>query len=98
LVGIEVGLEYQFGGGGPLALPYVLARTQDGSASYSALAADVAFMRGRRSGERVAVVRPKLPTRAMALRLTRRIADLLTDRKAQRKAARAARSSMARAA
>jgi len=98
LTGIEVGLEYQFGGGGPLALPYVLARTQDGSAAYSALATDVAFMRGRRSGERVAVIRPKLPTRAMALRLTLRIADLLTDKQGQSKKARPARRPVARAA
>ena len=80
LVSIEVGLEYQHGGGGPVGLPYTLLRVQDGSPSYHALARNVAWMRGREPGERVAVVRPKLPTRRMTLALVERIAEMLSQR------------------
>ena len=78
LRGIEVGLEYHQGAGGFVALPCVLVRAVDGSASYEALPRSVVWTRGRSAEERVASIRPKLPTRAMCLRLVRRLARLLT--------------------
>jgi hypothetical protein len=79
LAGIEVGLEYQYGGGGPVALPYALVRVQDGSPGYQVLCKHVSCVRGRSPEERVAVIRPKLPTRRMTLKLVQRLASLLTQ-------------------
>lgn len=79
LAGIEVGLEYQQGGGGPVMLPFVLVRVQDGSDAYTVLQRHVSWMRGREPEQRVAVIRPKLPTRQMALALVVRIAERVTD-------------------
>jgi hypothetical protein len=76
---IEVGLESVSGGGGPIASPWVIVRALDGSAAHRALAPDVAWTRGRRTEERVAVVRPKLPTRAMCLALVNELAGALTE-------------------
>ncbi len=81
LGGIEVGLEYQNGGGGPVALPFVLVRVQDGSDAYTALQRHVSWIRGREPEQRVAVIRPKLPTRRLTLALVERIAERITDQR-----------------
>ncbi len=62
LTAIEVGVDYTVGLGGPIAEPYVLVRVREGSACLEALAPRLAFQRGRKPEERVAVLRPKLPT------------------------------------
>jgi hypothetical protein len=76
LSAIEVGLEYHHGGGGSIALPCVIVRAADGSDAYRALPRSVVWTRGRKPEERVAVVRPALPTRAACLQLVRRIVQL----------------------
>lgn len=78
LTAIEIGVEYHHGIGGPIALPCVLVRAVDGSATYRALPRSVVWSRGRKPDERVAVIRPKLPTRRMCLALVRRLAGLLS--------------------
>lgn len=77
LTSIEVGVEYHHGIGGPIALPCVLVRAVDGSATYRALPRSVVWSRGRKPEERVAVIRPKLPTRGMCLALVRRLTAML---------------------
>jgi hypothetical protein len=79
LVAIEVGLESQHGVGGPITLPWVIVRALDGSPAHRALAADVGWNRGRKPEERVAVVRPKLPTRVLCLTLVRELTAALTE-------------------
>lgn len=79
LTSIEVAVEYGHGPGGSLALPCVLVRAGDGSDAHGALPRSVSWTRGRKPEERVAVIRPKLPTRSMTLALARRLAALCTD-------------------
>lgn len=79
LTAIEVGMEYQQAAGGPIALPCVIVRAADGSESYEALPRSVVWTRGRKPEERVAVIRPKLPTRGMCLSLVRRVARMLEE-------------------
>lgn len=78
LTAIEVGVEFHHGNGGALGLPYVIVRALDGSAAYQALPRSVTWTRGRQADERVAIIRPKLPTRALSLKLVRRLVQLLT--------------------
>ena len=79
LVAIEVGVEYQLGGGGPVALPVVLVRTLEDSPAQQRLERVAEWSRGRRAEERVAVIRPKLPTLALTVSLTQRLSNMLTD-------------------
>ena len=79
LMAIEVGMEYEQGGGGPVALPCVIVRALDGSPSYQALPRTVVWTRGRKSDERVAVIRLSLPTRAALLSLVERLTRLLRE-------------------
>lgn len=79
LTAIELGLEYQSGFGGSVALPYVLIRAHEGSKAHAALPRNVVWSRGRKQEERVAVLRPKLPTRAMCLSLLTAVAMTLVD-------------------
>jgi hypothetical protein len=80
LTAIELGLEYQSGFGGAVALPYVLIRALEGSPAHAALPRSVVWSRGRKQEERVAVLRPKLPTRTMCLSLLAAVAGSLVDR------------------
>jgi len=84
LTAIEFGLEYQPGLGGPVVLPWVMVRAAEGSPAHRALPRSVAWSRGRRQEERAAVLRPKLPTRALCLSLLRSVARSLADRGASR--------------
>jgi hypothetical protein len=77
---LEVGLEYQQGGGGPVSMPCVLVRVIDGSESYKSLPRNVVWTRGRSAGERVTVLRPRLPTRSQCLSLVLRLSVLLSER------------------
>lgn len=81
--GIEVGLEYQQGVADFVATPYVMVRVREESASYFALPHGVVWTRGRKPEERVAVVRPKLPTRQLCLALVRRIVEFVALPQAQ---------------
>jgi hypothetical protein len=79
LVAIEIGTE---GSGDPGTLiPCVLVRVLEGSRSQASLGASVEWMRGRKAEERVALLRPKLPTFGLTLALVERVSALLTDRR-----------------
>jgi len=88
LTAIEFGLEYQPGLGGPVVLPWVMVRAAEGSPAHRALPRNVAWTRGRRQEERAAVLRPKLPTRALCLSLVRSVARSLVDRGASQRGSR----------
>jgi hypothetical protein len=79
LVAIEVGVEYQLGGGGPVALPVLLVRALEDSPAHQRLERIAQWTRGRRAEERVAVLRPKLPTLALTVSLAQRLTTMLTD-------------------
>ena len=84
LSAIEFGIEYQSALGGSVALPWVMVRATDGSDAHAALPRTVTWTRGRKPEERSAVLRPKLPTRALCLSLIRAVAATLADRGAPR--------------
>lgn len=68
---IEVGLDLHQGPLGIFALPFVIVRTLDGSSAADALPKGVYVTRGRGVDERVAVLRPKVPTNRVLARLVR---------------------------
>ena len=76
LAGIEVGLVAIGGLGGRIHLPEVLVRVIDSSPAHEAFLALMPgsrWVRGRRADERVASIRPRLPTLAMTIALTSRL-------------------------
>ena len=77
LVALELGLEYQVASGTVVDLPCLIVRARDDSAAYYALPRSVVWSRGRSSSERVALLRPKLPTRAMCAELTEEVVKTL---------------------
>jgi len=79
LLAVEIGMDHALGLGGVVAEPYVLLRVREGSACISALPAQTAFQRGRKAEERVAVLRPKLPTVAETLALLVELLEVLTQ-------------------
>ncbi len=74
---IEIALEYQAGTGGVVDLPCIIVRVKDDSNAYFALARSVVWTRGRTPDERVAVLRPELPTRAQCAGLVRDLVSRL---------------------
>jgi len=82
LMAVEVGTDHALGLGGVVAEPYVLLRVREGSPCAQALPAQTSFQRGRKAEERVAVLRPKLPTVAETLALVAELLEVLTQRPA----------------
>jgi hypothetical protein len=78
LIALEVGVQYQYGMSGSLALPCAVVRVEQGSMAYDALARDARWQRGRRPEERVALIQPELPTRSFCLTLVRQLSKLLS--------------------
>jgi hypothetical protein len=76
---VEVGSDHALGLGGIVAEPYVLLRVREGSPCAQLLPAQTAFQRGRKADERVAVLRPKLPTVAETLSLVSELCEVLTQ-------------------
>lgn len=72
---IEVGIDLHQGPLGVFPLPFVIVRTLDGSSAADALPKGVYVTRGRGVDERVAVLRPKVPTERMVARLVRTLAQ-----------------------
>jgi hypothetical protein len=68
---LEVGIDLHQGPLGIFALPFVIVRTLDGSSAADALPKGVYVTRGRGVDERVAVLRPKVPTNRVLARLIR---------------------------
>jgi hypothetical protein len=79
LVGIELGIEYSAGFGGPSAAPFVLVRAREGSLAVAALPREVIWTRGRKADERAAVLRARLPTRTECIALVLELAALLRE-------------------
>jgi hypothetical protein len=77
LVALETGVEPERGIGGFVATPFVIVRTRDGSAAQRLLPSELAWTRGRRPDERVAILKPKLPTLPLTLALVERLCALL---------------------
>jgi hypothetical protein len=89
LLGIEVGVVYVPGAGGPIGLPEVLLRVAVGSpceAAMEGLARHGKSMRGRKPNERVVLFVPRLPT----ARMTAAIAAALVRAAASKAAPKAA--------
>lgn len=78
LVAIEVGVDFHVGPLGILSLPFVLVRVVDGMPAADILPKGLFWTRGRTEDERVTVLRPKVPTRRLALELTRDVARQFT--------------------
>jgi hypothetical protein len=98
LCGLEIAIETQMGPGGAMPLPVVLVRAMDGSPSHERLAHLVRWGRGRSAEERVAVLRPKLPTAAMTAALALRLTRMVTDTRRRGRAASGARPGVAQPA
>ena len=62
LMAVEIGTDHALGLGGIVAEPYILLRVREGSPCAQVLPTQTSFQRGRKPDERVAVLRPKLPT------------------------------------
>jgi hypothetical protein len=97
LVALEAGVELERGLGGRVLLPFVIVRAKEGSPAHAVLLSGVAWSRGRKPEERVAILRPRLPTLALTLRLLERLCTLLGEPKVAQ-GSRSARSSSGRAA
>ena len=76
---IEAGVDYEAGFSAWLPLPYVIVRVMDASPSFDAMPKGLFWTRGRTPDERVAIVRPRLPTRDNWLKLVRRLASALAE-------------------
>jgi hypothetical protein len=79
LMALEVGADHALGLGGIVAEPYLLLRVREGSPCAQVLLGHTAFQRGRKVEERVAVLRPKLPTVAETLALIDELVELLAQ-------------------
>jgi hypothetical protein len=79
LMAVEVGTDHALGLGGLVAEPYVLLRVREGSLCAQALPSATSFQRGRKADERVAVLRPKLPTVTETLALLDELLEVLTQ-------------------
>jgi len=79
LMAVEVGTDHALGLGGVVAEPYVLLRVREDSPCARALPAQMSFQRGRKSEERVAVLRPKVPSVAETLALLEELLALLAQ-------------------
>jgi hypothetical protein len=97
LVALEAGVEIERGLGGRVLLPFVIVRAKEGSPAHAVLLSGVSWSRGRKPEERVAILRPRLPTLALTLRLLERLCTLLSEAKADQ-GSRSARSSSGRVA
>ena len=81
LVALEAGVEPERGIGGFVASPFVIVRVREGSPAQGLLPAEVAWTRGRRPDERVAILKPKLPTLALTQSLVERLAGLFAGQR-----------------
>lgn len=75
---IEVGVDVHDGPVGAFTLPFVIVRTLDGSSAAGLLPKGLYVTRGRGVDERVAVLRPRVPTERAVARLVRDVARRLS--------------------
>lgn len=79
---IEVGVSYSVGEGGALPCPEILVRTVEDSVACKKLGRSVGashWVKGKKPGERVFVLAPKLPTWRMTVALAARLAETLAE-------------------
>jgi hypothetical protein len=81
LVALETGVEPERGIGGFVAVPFVIVRTREGSDAQRLLPRELTWTRGRRPDERVAIIKPKLPTLALTVALIERLSELLSNQR-----------------
>jgi hypothetical protein len=62
LIALEVGVEVVRGLGGAVSAPYVMIRIREGASLQGRLPRHAVWTRGRKADERVALLRPALPT------------------------------------
>jgi hypothetical protein len=93
LEGVEIWVDHHPRMGDSLTLPFVIVRVQDATAALSALPAGLLWTRGRNAEERVAVLRPRLPTKQMAIALALDTVSALSGVGPRRGSARAHSSS-----
>jgi hypothetical protein len=79
---IEVACELSNGFAGPMGLPVVLVRANEGSPGYEALPGGVVWVRGRTASERACVLRPRIPTVGNTLVLLRQLCERLSGGRA----------------
>lgn len=72
-VALEIGVDFHQGLLGLLPLPYVIVRVFENSEAAEALPKGLLWTRGRNADERVAVLRPKVPTRKITLDLVQHL-------------------------
>jgi len=77
LTGIEIGVEFPASPAGFSRETFLLVRVREGSPAERALPASVAWQRGRRADERVAVVRPNFPSVVACVRLVEELVVIL---------------------
>jgi hypothetical protein len=77
LRGIEIGYDAHRGSAGSLLLPYVIVRVAEGSDALAAMPVGLLWTRGRSADEKVAVLRPRLPTRRLTVALVLEIVAAL---------------------
>jgi len=80
---IEIGMDVHSGALGAVELPFVIARVTDGSPAAEALPKGLFWSRGRAADERVAVLRPRVPTRQVTLDLVLDLVRLFDAPKAR---------------
>lgn len=97
LVAIEVGADHAVGLGGIVAEPYVLLRVREASPCAERLVGVLTFTRGRKPEERVALIRPKLPTVAETLALVSELVELVTGELPPQRSARSSGGKLASA-
>ncbi len=84
LLGIEVGVELTPGLAGSASTLFTLVRAREGSQAISALPRNVVWTRGRKSDERAAVLRPRLPTQANCVELVLSLVKLVREKDSSR--------------
>ncbi|HEX6277806.1 MAG TPA: hypothetical protein VFZ53_32410, partial [Polyangiaceae bacterium] len=81
LVALEAGVEPERGIGGFVATPFVIVRAREGSEAQRLLPRELTWTRGRRADERVAILKPKLPTVVLTIALVERLSKIVANQR-----------------
>ncbi len=78
LTAIEIAVEYEQTPAGPVTMPCLIVRAREDSPATRALPRTVVWARGRKPDERIATIRPQLPTASLLLGLALRVVRRLS--------------------